>query len=493
MRIRCQWCATLAACFLALCAVHAAAGLSCSSSDSLVKVTSAQVPRCTQLNKDITLRWGVKNDIITFAVDAQLLPDTAYLGVGLSELGSMKGADIALFNATADGGWILVDAYATGFQRPVADQSQDLKLLGVQNTNGVLSASWQRYLTPCDQQDLPIPPTKTYVIWAHGSSWGYHGSTNRGSRQVSFLGNDTSADNSAPASWSAADGASKGLKVLEITYPVEIPAQETTYFIKYFKLPSDKKYHILHYQPINNHKMLHHGVAYSCTPSNAAKVLNMTNMGPFDRVKTDMLCEQFYMLLASGSVNAQWTAPADAGLPMGTPDRSVVAIELHYNNPEGIPGQKDKGSGFRIFYTGDLRPHDIGLITLGQDVLNIPPGVANLPANVSVCPTACTKRFKGPLKLLDGFFHMHGLGKSIIARRYRNGRELSPLGELRSWDYGFQGNTPIAADASTLLPGDALTLQCTFDSRDRTNWTYSGMGTRDEMCFYVSDTGWPLH
>lgn len=130
-----------------------------------------------------------------------------------------------------------------------------------------------------------------------------------------------------------------------------------------------------------------------------------------------LLSSAIAQLLASSSVNSQWTAPADAGLPMGTPDRSVVGIELHYNNPDLLTGLKDQGSGFRIFYTGDLRPHDVGLITLGQDELNIPPGVANVPANVSVCPSACTKRFKGPLKLLDGFFHMHGLGKSIITRR----------------------------------------------------------------------------
>lgn len=47
-------------------------------------------------------------------------------------------------------------------------------------------------------------------------------------------------------------------------------------------------------------------------------------------------------------------------------------------------------------------------------------------------------RFKGPLTLLDGFFHMHGLGKSIITRRFRNGTELSPIGQLRSYDYEFQ-------------------------------------------------------
>lgn len=219
---------------------HAASALTCSSTGPLVKVTASQVPRCSQLSSDITLRWGVQKDVITFAVAAQLPANTAYLGIGLSELGSMKGADIALFNKTSTGAWTLVDSYAAGFQRPVADRSQDLKLLGVQYSNGVLSASWQRHLTPCDPLDLGIPPTPIHVIWAHGSEWGYHGSATRGSKLMSFLGNGLTAAVTSPAFVTEADSSSNGLKVLDITFPVEIPAQETTYFIKYFKLPNDK-------------------------------------------------------------------------------------------------------------------------------------------------------------------------------------------------------------------------------------------------------------
>lgn len=55
-------------------------------------------------------------------------------------------------------------------------------------------------------------------------------------------------------------------------------------------------------------------------------------------------------------------------------------------------GQKDKGSGLRVYYTDVLRPHDIGLITLQQPVLNIPPGQAVLRSNVSVCPSECTAK-----------------------------------------------------------------------------------------------------
>uniref|UniRef100_A0A383VM64 DOMON domain-containing protein n=1 Tax=Tetradesmus obliquus TaxID=3088 RepID=A0A383VM64_TETOB len=493
---------------------NAAALPTCASAQAALtaqlRLQPEQLQGCVQLSDAIVLRYGVKGDIATFAIQAQLPPKTAYLGVGLSELGSMKGADMFILNATTSGtaaapGWRLVDAYAPGFVRPVADKQQDTKLLGVSSTsNSGLIAAWQRHVAPCDAQDLPLPSTPIHVLWAYGASWGYHGTVNRGSSLVSFLdqplqqqqqqqkkeplsvtaasGPAATSSNVAAAAGGAAAGLPAGVKVLELTYPVTIPEHTTTYFVQYFKLPSNKKYHILRYEPITNSQLLHHGVAYSCDAKAAAAVKAMKSLGPFDRFKHDMQCEQFYMLVVPNTT--AYDAPQSAGLPMGTPGSQYLALELHYNNPEGLTGQKDKGSGLRVYYTDVLRPHDIGLITLQQPVLNIPPGQAVLRSNVSVCPSECTAKFKGPLTLLDGFFHMHGLGKSIITRRFRNGTELSPVGQLRSYDYEFQGNTPINSEARTLLPGDTLTLQCTFDSTSRRNMTRSGPATADEMCFH---------
>lgn len=143
-------------------------------------------------------------------------------------------------------------------------------------------------------------------------------------------------------------------------------------------------------------------------------------------------------------------------------------------------------------------------------------------------------RFKQPLKLLNVFFHMHGalqhvhasrcravahaapatttlhtthstdttpglllfprahrnpcpparpgVGKSIVSRHFRAGKELPPIGQLRAFDYAYQGATPIAPDTDTLQPGDELSLQCIFDSTGRSNWTRGGPATNDEMC-----------
>lgn len=58
------------------------------------------------------------------------------------------------------------------------------------------------------------------------------------------------------------------------------------------------------------------------------------------------------------------------------------------------------------------------------------------------------------------------------------------MGQLRSFDYGYQAYTPIPAEAASLLPGDELALTCTYDSSARPAATRFGRGTMDEMCVH---------
>lgn len=62
-----------------------------------------------------------------------------------------------------------------------------------------------------------------------------------------------------------------------------------------------RKYHIIKYEPIAHSPLLHHGVAYSCTANQSVAVGALPNLGPYDRFKTKMLCEQFYMVSLQGA------------------------------------------------------------------------------------------------------------------------------------------------------------------------------------------------
>jgi hypothetical protein len=271
-----------------------------------------------QLNEHIALQYVISNDSVLFDVEAVLPAGTAYFAVGLSQTGSMKGADMAVLRnaaaAAADAaqegtgaaeiaaaeagrstssirhpsnqasGWWLADSYAPGFVMPVVDAQQDLKLLSLSYSaaNSTLRASWLRPLVPCDDvHDLPLAEgMPVHVLWAYGSSWGYHGAS-RGSKLIAFArqggrekfsgkplkqqlagvcdssssSSDGSTEHTHCASHAAAepagrdavsesgsrgDGANESdIRVLDVLLPVDIPPQETTYTIKYFKLPDD--------------------------------------------------------------------------------------------------------------------------------------------------------------------------------------------------------------------------------------------------------------
>jgi len=279
----------------------------------------------------------------------------------------------------------------------------------------------------------------------------------------------------------------KSSKVLNISISsFEIPAQETTYVYQFIKFPTDKKYHILSYRPLlgtTKDQFAHHAVLYACSPDLNDKIEAMASKGPIEANSSMIRCLDFYMLSVPWAT--PYIMPPEAALPFGNGSYAWMMLEMHFNNPEYLKGFTDAGSGISVEYSDQLRPHDMGLITLSQLQLQIPPGMAEYSAATSYCLGSCTKlRLSKAVNLVDQTYHMHGLGKSAITRRFRDKKELSPLGNLRTFDYKYQPFLGVPAAAQVLLPGDTLAFTCTFDSTSRATVTKEGPGTRDEMCFH---------
>jgi len=92
---------------------------------------------------------------------------------------------------------------------------------------------------------------------------------------------------------------------------------------------------------------------------------------------------------------------------MGTPNSRYMALEMHYNNPQGSSSPDLPGSGFRIYYTDQLRPHDMGPVDRSRSTSSASLVCSTLVVgNTSVCGKACTSKFHQPVTLVDGFFHM---------------------------------------------------------------------------------------
>ena len=242
----------LVASVLGLGRVVSVQGLSCAT------WPNPELPYCVELAENVVTQWSILNDTITFNHTVQG-PNTSFLALGLSETGSMKGADMFVLTGPAPQ-WELTDRFAEGFTAPGIDAHQDLAFRGVYHvpSSGILSVAFSRKLAPCDARDLPIRRgEKLYLLYAYGKDFGYHG-RNRGSSVVelypavpaalpgaarpSLLGGSSAGADTATTASSAPLGApANGSHLFNISMPrVEIPAQETTYMYQWFKLPADK-------------------------------------------------------------------------------------------------------------------------------------------------------------------------------------------------------------------------------------------------------------
>jgi hypothetical protein len=110
---------------------------------------------------------------------------------------------------------------------------------------------------------------------------------------------------------------------------------------------------------------------------------------------------------------------------------------VHYTNPGGKANEVDRTS-LRLYTTTQLRPNDMGTLTLGRDEFQIPNGTTTFSLPPSICAAGCTSQMKGPVNIVYTVLHMHGLGKAMITQHFRGAQELRPIARRDYFDYNWQ-------------------------------------------------------
>ena len=264
-----------------------------------------------------------------------------------------------------------------------------------------------------------------------------------------------------------------------------IPNNETDPYICYdLLLPSDTTYSITSYDAVINTTggsqatYVHHQLLYNCSgrPGTFGK-------GPYNCNSMGSGCN--VITLEAASKEGTLTYPPEAGFRMGQGGMTYVVLQVHYNNM--VRDSPIDNSGFRIHFTRQLTRYDIGVLVLGWEFFSIPKQSMGWSQGDSVCPSSCTNKFNGPLKVVRNFLHMHRLGSSMITRHARQDEdtgewnELRPLASLSYYDFNFQAGDK-EVHASIILPGDALIARCTWDNPYPKSVNF-GRATNDEMCY----------
>ena len=178
--------------------------------------------------------------------------------------------------------------------------------------------------------------------------------------------------------------------------------------------------------------------------------------------------------------------PATTGMPLGEVfgGATYFMLQIHYDNPAYHAPLVDS-SGIRIFYTNVVRPTDTGMLLVGSEVnfLHFVPPGQPLFTSVGQCSAECTAAglSASGIKIISGVLHSHLAGRRMRLRHIRRGIELPMILEDGHYDFNFQASRVPAAE-TIVLPGDQLITECDYDTSGRTEPTFGGLSTRDEMC-----------
>ena len=450
-------------------------------------------------SQGIALHWSIKDDTIEIVLVTQA---TGWIGFGIAEAGGMPGADIMIYEASMNK---VIDAYATSYSAPIADDSQDWTLINSTVAGGYIIVEAQRLLDTGDSQDRPIvndgdavmQPHRIIAAWGDDAHVAYHGSK-RVSGAVRFFegtSNDfvMTAGLDSDVFYQQMSNEAEGYVDVTIqNFPV--PKRTTTYISACLTLsdlleqglPPDLPLQIIGFDPLVDTHMPHHMVLHG-SPVDIGDDVARTGC-------KSMIEQSSLQGWAVGS--GPTLLPQDVGLPFGASDRGFISFRLsiHYDNRSHEPNVTDS-SGFRFYYTSQLREHSLALLLLGDPGLKLrgsPAASAGLAMHHFACPSTCTETsFSNSttqeITVISELLYMHETGARMNNRLIRNGSVIHE-GSIDYWDVRASGLFPVQKGTFTVRPGDSFETECYYDESKTTRTLGDGQhvefgsGSQDEMC-----------
>ncbi|XP_067661007.1 DBH-like monooxygenase protein 1 [Haliotis asinina] len=266
---------------------------------------------------------------------------------------------------------------------------------------------------------------------------------------------------------------------LTLRFPrTQVPAQETTYKCMLFDVPQDQDYHVVAIKPyIDNDNVMHHILLYGCGEFDET---DAHPSGPYDcNMGAGNGCSDILGVWTLG--NPGLCFHDKMGMPIGKNGFKKVALEFHWNNPASESNWTD-ASGMTLFFTNILRPYNGGMMTIGQNFLEIPPGQPKTIASAT-CSADCTSAaLNTSIHVTAALNHMHYLGSAQSVELRRNGEMVRYITNEPEYSY----DNPIFnqfEDEIMIHPNDELITTCQYTSTYSKKWVYYGDATSAEMCF----------
>ncbi|XP_062333527.1 dopamine beta-hydroxylase [Osmerus eperlanus] len=431
---------------------------------------------------ELQLAWNVSYAQQEVLLELRVARPGYGLVLGMSDRGETTDADLVVLWDDGKQSYF-GDAWSDNQGRVTLDTQQDYQLLGARQTPEGFSLLFRRPFNTCDPRDYLIEEGTVHVIYGvldrpiSSLQQLNLSRLNMGVQRVLMLRPDTPSP-SLP----------REVLSLEVLAPqVTIPSQETTYWCYVYQLPANMpKNHIVMYEAVitaGNEAIVHHMEVFEC--SRDIQNVPLYSGSCDDKMKPKNLNYCRHVLAAWAMGAEAFYYPADAGLPLGGPGSSrFLRLEVHYHNPLLLSGRRDS-SGIRLFYTPALRKYDAGIMELGlvyTPIMAIPPREHSFQLT-GYCTDKCTQTALPPggIHIFASQLHTHLAGRGVRTTLVRRGREIEVVQEDKHFSTHYQ-TIRILRKMVTVLPGDVLLTECTYNTEERPGPTVGGFGIMEEMC-----------
>lgn len=278
------------------------------------------------------------------------------------------------------------------------------------------------------------------------------------------------------------------VKYFDIRLPrTTVPGEMTSYVCQTQPIPTayGYEYHAVAFEPlIDNKDLVHHMLMFGCGDTYDTPTQYSQARVPHLCGAADNAC-RFFLVQWSMGLEGQICSPPNAGVRFGKKSISSLSLQIHWNNANLTQGTSDS-SGFRIYYTRNLRKYDVANLQIGQNDLEIPPGQGHY-AQAGGCSGECTSQWlQQPIFLTRVHIHMHYIGDGGLVELVRNGQVVQQI--VRDDHYIYtRPPVHVLEHPVKVQPGDELRLTCIFNSKDgekeRNRTVFWGEGSDGEMCY----------
>ena len=168
--------------------------------------------------------------------------------------------------------------------------------------------------------------------------------------------------------------------------------------------------------------------------------------------------------------------PEDVSMALGGEEETLLTLQVHYHNPQGIEGIIDT-NGIEVLYTTEPRPIEAGMLTIGSVFdIEVPNG-STVDFAAPRCTAADTAKI-GPINVFASWLHAHEIAKTLWTNHYRDGKLLGDLN--REEHFEFETQRFVAGDWQ-VLPGDELEVHCDYENQTGET-VRGGAASSEEMC-----------